>query len=172
VEKVHNCARCGKTFYCLKDHTCSNIHGRGKNFLGPKDADIDESTFKLQKHSHRGSLLIYKYEVDEKLYLVADLFERIYRPLIKLLTQLTNFFSGIRVSLRLFCSLQEVKYGIEEPNIPVGSPFTILTHTNFIKSLLQNSVAYIIHSLNVFNQRGSEWVMNGLNSLEVSNYKF
>ena len=130
--------------------------------------NVDTSVFKQLHFSHRGSILIYNYVVPDKMYIVADLFERVYTALHKLLSELVLFFNGIRVSLRLICSLEEVKYEISEDNAIIGSPFTILTHPNFIQRVLQDSVGYIILSLNAFVERGSEWVVKSLDKIEVT----
>ncbi len=137
--------------------------------MGPRDGQIDTSVFKEVDYSHRGSILIYNYTVplDSELQLVSDLFERIYTPLRKLLSQLVEFFHGIRVSLRLILDLQEVRHDIIQTDTHVGSPFSVISHRSFIDNVILDSVSYIILCLNLFVERGSEWRVVAFKRVEV-----
>ena len=142
--------------------------GTGRtNFLGPSPGQIDTGVFKELNFSLRGSLLIYGYDVPDGKGVVSEVFEDVYTPLHKLLTQLVDFYSGIRLSLRLFCDLEETRFSIDQKDSPIGSPWSIISHPNFIDKTLVNSVSFIIHSLNLFVERGSEWVLKRISRLEV-----
>jgi hypothetical protein len=136
-------------------------------YLGPGPQDVNLDVFKQLNYSHKGSIQIYGYAIPPGIFLLADLFESIHRPMHRLLRELVLFYTGIRCRLLLICDLEVTKYGVIQDDTPIGSPFSVITHPDFIDKVVQNSASFLILSLNLFSDKSSDWSIKKLVRLEI-----
>lgn len=150
----------------LDQHTdCPNKNEAG--CYGPQPFDIDTSVFKESNRSLRGSIVYYTYEPQTTTCIVSDMINDVKAPLIKLLTQLVEYFKGFRLRMIIVFDLYEIGFDISRDNVYIPSKWATLSHKNFISSAVFQCVSYILEELNVYSERKSSWQVKACKSLHV-----
>ena len=151
---------------CVRQGGGSNIQSlRGGS--DPSQPDVDQSVFKESGRFHLGTLRIYEYKPTQLVCLVAELFESVMGPLVKLLEKLLAQFGGLRVSFRVLADLVEIGKDFHVADRPIGSTWAIISHREFVKDAIFTCATYIILALNYYNEGSSNFAVERLTRLDV-----
>lgn len=164
----HHCNKCGDESVDPTSHQC-NLKGGGKrsSTVPNQDLQVDTSVFKESLRTHNGVLLMYEYVPQKLECMIVDLFDGIQIPLKKLLTQLVQYFRGIRVRIVLMMDLFEVGHNITRNDVFIGSEWAPITHPNFVSLAVYHCLTRIIQKLNVYSERKSNWNVLSINRVDI-----
>ena len=146
-------------------HHCHGRFEQEGGALGPQHLEL--GAFTEASSSQGGVVKSFSYKNHERVYLVEEFVESLRPNITSIVKQCLDFFHSLKLQFTIHVYLVHDKNNeIIKPSF--NSPFTTITHENFIESAIVHAVEFIVGSLNVLNERNSGWSILRIDTLDIT----
>lgn len=168
AELVHSCRHCGLCFEKIAGHQCSQIGGGASQAqTGFIPTNLHTGKFQLLQTQHRGTILVFVANFKNVILgSFSDVFEYLYADMETLLTELIEYYRGLKVSITISAWLENMK-GENLKERRFMAPFTTFTNKAFIPGNLITAANYLITSLNLYAEGSSGFRLARIDYLEM-----